>query len=78
MLLHCSCSLVYAENIFVKNSSLVTIVCNALTVSVLMCDELKTQLVTHSCIWPVGADFAAESIDILALYCSENGEIAVV
>jgi hypothetical protein len=44
----------------------------------LMCDELKTQLVTHSCIWPVEADFAAKSIDILALYCSENGEITVM
>jgi hypothetical protein len=43
-----------------------------------MCDELKKQLVTHSCIWPVEADFAAKSIDVLALYCSENGEITVM
>lgn len=44
----------------------------------LLCDELKTQLVTHSCICPVEADFAAKSIDIMALYCSENGEITVM
>lgn len=44
----------------------------------LLCDELKTQLVTYSCIWPVEADFAAKSINILALYCSENGEITVM
>ena len=68
----------YAENIFVKNSSLVIIVCKVLNDSALMCDELKTQLVTHSCIWPVEADFAAKSINILALYCSENGEITVM
>lgn len=68
----------YAENIFVKNSSLVTIVCKVLNDSALMCDELKTQLVTHSCIWPVEADFAAKSIDIMALYCSENEEITVM
>lgn len=68
----------YAENIFVKNSSLVTIACKALNDRILMCDELKNQLVTHSCIWPVEADFAAKSINILALYCSENGEIIVM
>lgn len=68
----------YAENIFVKNSSLVTIACKVLNDSALMCDELKTQLVTHSCIWPVEADFAAKSIDIMALYCSENEEITVM
>lgn len=68
----------YAENIFVKNSSLVTIACKALNDRMLMCDELKTQLVTHSCIWPVEADFGAKSINILALYCSENGEITVM
>lgn len=68
----------YAENIFVKNSSLVTISCKALIDRMLMCDELKTQLVTHSCIWPVEADFAAKSINILALYCSENEEITVM
>lgn len=44
----------------------------------LLCDELKTQLVTHSCFWPVEADFAAKSINILALYYSENGEITVM
>ena len=68
----------YAENIFVKNSSLVTITCKTLNDRTLMCDELKKQLVTHSCIWPVEADFAAKSIDVLALYCSENGEIIVM
>lgn len=68
----------YAENIFVKNSSLVTIACKVLKDKLLMCDELKTQLVTHSCIWPVEADFAAKSIDIMALYCSENEEITVM
>lgn len=68
----------YAENIFVKNSSLVTIACKSLNDRMLMCDELKKQLVTHSCIWPVEADFAAKSIDVLALYCSENGEITVM
>lgn len=78
MLLHWCCSLVYAENIFVKNSSLVTIACKTLNDRMLMCDELKKQLVTHSCIWPVEADFAAKSIDVLALYCSENGEITVM
>lgn len=44
----------------------------------LLCDELKMQLVTHSCFWSVEADFAAKSINILALYCSENGEITVM
>ncbi len=68
----------YAENIFVKNSSLVTIVCKTLNDRMLMCDELCFQLVTHSCIWPVEADFAAKSIDIMALYCSENEEITVM
>lgn len=68
----------YAENIFVKNSSLVTIACKTLNDRTLMCDELKTQLVTHSCFGPVEADFAAKSIDIMALYCSENGEITVM
>lgn len=68
----------YAENIFVKNLSLVTIACKTLNDRMLMCDELKKQLVTYSCIWPVEADFAAKSINILALYCSENGEITVM
>ena len=68
----------YEENIFVKNSSLVTIACKALNDRTLMCDELKNQLVTHSCFWPVEADFAAKSINILALYCSENEEIIVM
>ena len=67
----------YAENIFVKNSSLVTIACKTLNDRMLMCDECF-QLVTHSCIWPVEADFAAKSINILALYCSENEEITVM
>ena len=44
----------------------------------LLCDELKKQLVTHSCFGPVEADFAAKSIDIMALYCSENEEITVM